>query len=365
MKIECVKEKIQEAVSKAEKVTGKNLTLPILSYIIFEATKDGLTIKATNLDVGVELTVQSKIIEEGKVAIPGSVFTALLSNLSDQKITLETKENTLTVTTATSSTTIKTVSDEDFPLIPKETDVTPFSMHSESFLEGLKSVWYAAAVSSMKPELSSVFITTKDTDVVFVATDSFRLAEKKQKMKKPTEITDMLIPVKNIPDIIKILDGINEDIQVYVFDGQMMVQTETILLISRLVEGLFPDYEKIIPHEDSTTVSVLKKDFLHGLKTANIFSNKFNQINLLVDPTKNEFICTTENSDVGENTTKIEAKTQGEKVELNFNYKYIVDSFQSIEDDSITLLFSGPTKPMIIKGVSGNNFLYLAMPMSK
>ncbi len=365
MKVECVKEKIQEAVSKAEKVTGKHLTLPILSYIIFEATKESLIIKATNLDVGVEINVPCKVFEEGVVAVPGSVFSSLLSNLTNQKVVLETQEQTLLVSTETSSTTIKTVPHDDFPSIPKSSSQESFSVHSESFIEGIKSVWYAAAVSSMKPELSSVFVTHNEDNIIFVGTDSFRLAERHIRVKKIKDFPNILIPVKNIPDIIKILEGISEDVELYIAEDQMLIKTQDIELVSRLVDGSFPDYKQIIPAEKTTSVTVLKKDLLHGLKTANIFSNKFNQIHLMVNPEAKIFSCDTQNTDVGENTTHIDAVLKGDTVELNFNYKYIVDCFQSVDGDSVALDFNGSNKPVVIRDISNPLFLYLVMPMSR
>ena len=204
MKIECVKEKLQEAVSKVEKVTGKNLTLPILSNVYLEVKKDSLIIKSTNLNVGVEINIPGKTSKTGSVVVSGNILQSLVQNIVDPKITLEKIENTLLVSSKNTSTTIKTVPGEDFPSIPTITMRESFSIQTKDFLEGVRSVWYAASVSSMKPELSSVFLTHNEDEVVFVATDSFRLAEKKIRVKKLQKFSDILIPVKNIIDIIKI-----------------------------------------------------------------------------------------------------------------------------------------------------------------
>ncbi len=364
MKIECVKEKIQEAISKADKVTSKNATLPILANIFLEVKSDGLVVKATNLDVGVELVVSGKVTSTGSVVVSGHTLHSLVQNITDSKITLESTEQTLLVSSQNTSTTIKTVPGDDFPSIPTIAMRESFSINISDFLEGIKSVWYAASSSSMKPELSSVFITSTDDEVVFVATDSFRLAEKKIRAKKVQKFSDILLPVKNITDIVKVLDGVDEQTFVQISEGQIAFKTDEIYITSRLVEGNFPDYKQIIPKENTTTATVLKQDLLNGIRTAHIFSDKFNKITFHIEPTQKKMYVETKNTDVGENTTTIKASLDGNDISMHFNNKYIVDSLQAIPTDSIKLSCSIDTKPMVITGVSDNSFLYLAMPMS-
>lgn len=364
MKIECVKEKIQEGISKANKVTGKNLTLPILENIYLETNKDGLLIRATNLDVGTEISIPGKVSKEGSVVVSGNVLHSLIQNISDSKIKLESVEQTLLVSSENTSTTIKTVSGEDFPSIPTVTMKESFSLSLEGFLEGVRSVWYATSVSSMKPELSSVLLTHQEDEIIFVATDSFRLAEKKVVTKKIQKFSDILIPVKNIIDITKILDGLDGELTVKVSEGQVAFEVDGVYVTSRVIDGDFPDYKQIIPKETKTTVTLLKQDLLTGVKTANIFSDKFNKITFNIEPHNKKFYLETKNTDVGENTTVIKANIDGQEISLNFNNKYVVDSLQSIPTDSIKLSFAGEGKPMIIQGVGEKTFLYLAMSMS-
>lgn len=364
MKIQCIKEKLESAISKAEKVVGKNLTLPILSNIHFEVDKDGLRVSSTNLDIGILITIPGKVEKTGKVVVPGNTLYSLIHTLDDSKINLEHKDQTLHVSSDNTSTTIKTVSDEDFPSIPTIPSRESFKMNTEDFINGLKSVFFAASVSNMKPELSSVYITHNDDGVIFVATDSFRLAEKRVKNKNVSNFEDVLVPVKNVVEIIKILDGVSGELEIQISEGQITLETTEIYITSRLVEGNFPDYKQIIPKESTTNATLLKQDLLGALRTANIFADKFNKINFKISPSGKKFVLQTKNTDVGENTTLVDAALSGDDVELNFNHKYVVDSFQSIYTDSVSLDFSGEGKPMVIRGISDNSFLYLAMPMS-
>jgi DNA polymerase III subunit beta len=366
MKITCSKEKLQTAISKAERITEKNMTLPVLSCLILEVVGSELTIKSTNLDIGVEIKVSVKAEKSGIVAVPGSIFVQYISNISDfENITLEVINNDLLITSSKNETTIKTLSPEDFPTIPKITSKNEYKILSEDFINGLKSVWYSASVSNMKPELSSVYLHAKENNLVFVATDSFRLAEKKIKIKNTEKIESVLIPFRNVSEIIKVFDGVEGEIEIKLDNNQIAFTHNGIYLVSRVVEGNFPDYEQIIPKDNTTEVVVLKQDLIHALKLSNIFSDKFNQIKLIIRPSDNIFEIISKNMDKGENKNIIDGTLRGENIEIGFNHKYLSDAFGSIGSDSLTLIFNGEGKPMIMKGVGDPSFMYLIMPLNK
>jgi DNA polymerase III subunit beta len=366
MKIECTKQKLAEAVSKAEKITGKNLTLPVLSCILLETVGKDLVIRATNLDLGIEITLPVKVIEEGKVAIPGSILNSYLSqSIGDKNVVLESSEGNVKVTTDTGTTVIKSLNSDDFPTIPRIKGEKTYKVATRELIRGIKAVWYSSATSSMKPELSSVYIYADDDSLVFVSTDSFRLAEKRVKMKDMKEFGSILIPVKNIPEIMRVLENVSGDVDMVVTKNQISFSYSGLYLTSRVVDGIFPDYKQIIPKDFKTTVTVLKGDLVSTLKLATIFSDKFNKLSIKANPSEKLLEFSTRNADVGESVNKIEAVLEGDDVAINFNYRYITDCFQSVESDSLALNFNGLTRPLIIKGVGDHSFTYLVMPINK
>jgi DNA polymerase-3 subunit beta len=366
MKAECIKEKFCVAVSKTEKITGKNMTLPILSCILIEARGSSLILKATNLDLGIEIRIPAKILEEGVVAVPGAILNGFLSNLlGDNNLSLEEKEGNLHIINSSSKTTIKSFPVDDFPTIPKVKDGKIYEMDSQNLVKGLKSVWYSASLSNIKPELSSVYIHPKDESLVFVATDSFRLAEKAIKFKKNSDFENILIPFKNVVDLLKIISDERDSLAITSTKNQISFEYKDIYIVSRVIEGNFPDYQQIIAKEFKTEVIVLKQDLINILKLSNIFSDSFNQINIRVSPKDKTLEIKSKNSSVGENINKLSATITGEEIEINFNHKYIIDCFQSIDSDSISLSFNGLNKPMVIKGISDKSFTYLVMPMNR
>ena len=365
MKITCLTKKINNYFSKVEKITGKNLNLPILNCILLEAKNNKLIIKSTNLDLGVEIVLPTEVEEEGTVAVPGNILRNLISNLSNDKVLLKTDKDNLLISSENNLSLIKAYSHEDFPLIPKVDSKNKIIIDSKKLLKGFKSVWFSASTSTVRPELSSVLVSIKDNYIYFVATDSFRLAEIKIPIKSEKEINNILIPFKNIPEIIRIFEDSEGDIEICFTKNQISFSYNNIYLTSRIIDGVFPDYKQLIPKEYTTEAVVLLDDLINSFKIINIFSNKFNQVNFSLNPKNKSFEIKSNSDEIGENTNKVSSALSGEPLSINFNYKYIIDSFQSITTDSLVLQFNGLNKPLVIRGVSDNQFLYLVMPMNK
>jgi DNA polymerase-3 subunit beta len=366
MKIECVKEKLHMAVSKAEKIVGKNINLPVLSCLLFETKGNNLIIRSTNLDLGLEITIPVKVEENGKVAVPANIISNFLNNINnDKNIILETVENILKIYTPTSEASIKTLSFEDFPTVPMIDYGKICKINSKDLINGIKSVIYSSSLSSVKPELSSIYIHTNEDNLIFVATDSFRLAEKVIKTRKNMDLNNILIPFKNASDILKIIDNTDTEIEINSTKNQISFVFNGIYLVSRVIDGLFPDYKQILPKEEKTKIVLLKQDLINSLKISNIFSDNFNQLNISVKNGEKTIKIKTKNNNIGENTNKIDANIEGEDIEVNFNYKYITDCLPSIISDSISLSFNGINKPLVVRGVSDKTFTYLVMPMNR
>ncbi len=366
MNIECVKEKLIYAIAKAERITGKNITLPVLSCVLLDVHDSILTIKATNLDIGIEITIGVKVNTPGKIAVSGAVLYNFISNIpNDKNVVLENVDGNLKVSTKHTESIIKAFPTDDFPNIPKVSTHTPFTFNVPSLIKGLKSVVYSASVSTIRPVLSSILLVSDEDSVTFAATDSFRLSEKKVGVKKHKEFNQILIPFKNISEIIRTLEDVKEDVNVYLNENQIAFSHQDLYITSRVIDGNFPDYKQIIPKETKTEVVVLKQDFVSALRISNIFSDKFSQVTFHIIPKDKTFKITTKNMDVGENVNNLDAVIKGDELMVSFNYKYIIDCFQSIDSDSVSLSFLDSSRAMTVRGVGDKSFLYLVMPMNK
>ncbi len=366
MKFECIKDKLLDAITKAGKIaTNRNPGLPVLSCFLLENKNNRLIIKATNLDIGIRLEVPVKTETPGVVAVPGEVLINLIGNLPETKnIKFEGSNGEVKLTTNKNFATIKTKDPNDFPSIP-ETKSEPFNMPASDFVNGLKAVWYSSTQSSIKPELSSVFIYSDSEDLVFAATDSFRLAEKRIKLKQSKDFGNVLLPYKNALEITRILDGEGGDVSVFIDKNQISLSSGGTYITSRLVDSTFPDYKQIIPKEFETEAVVLRQDLASSLKLANVMSDKFNQINLVIYPVKKVFEMKTKNTELGENIYSIDAALSGKDIDISFNLKYVSDCLNSLTADSVSVSLNDVSKPMVIRGVGDKSFLYLVMPMNR
>ena len=289
MKTECNIEKIRNAIFQSERITGKNLTLPILNSILLIASQKSLKFRATNLSLGVEIEIPAKVEKEGIVAVSGSVLVGVFSNIfQNENVFLVGEGGNLLIKTKKSQIKVKGQVPDDFPTIPVISG-TIFKIESKKLTNGIKSVYYSSSVSDIKPEISSVYVYSNEDNLVFVSTDSFRLAEKKIRIKGLEEIPGILIPFKNIPEILRIFGEFSGEIRVCFNKNQISFSSDGIYLTSRIIDGVFPDYRQIIPKEFKTEAVVLKQDLLNALKLSNIFSDKFNQVNLTIKPKEKIF----------------------------------------------------------------------------
>ena len=369
MKVSCNLSKLSAAVQTVERLVGKKESLPVLSCVLLEIKKNTLTIKATNLETGVEVSIPGENASEGVVAVPVAIFLQTLRTISDEKVSLETDESggSLHITTAHSNTLIKVVPHDEFPSIPKENNTEhKYEIPKQVLIEGIRAVSYSASTSLIRPELASIFISHSNRNLVFAATDSFRLAEKVLQTNIEKEFPDVLLPVKNAHDLLSILEYVDSElIECYFDESQISIHGGNAYFFSRIVDATFPQYQAIIPKEFVTEATILKEDFHTLIKKARIFSHTSQQISFHVHPKQKEFSTTARNVDIGETSDSIDAALSGEDLDINLNISYLIDCLQSIRSDSVSLQFGGAGKPLVIKGIGDSSFLYLVMPLNR
>jgi DNA polymerase-3 subunit beta len=360
------KQIFEQAVFRADKVTGKNLSLAVLHAVLLVAEKDTLTLRATNLDLGIEINLPARVSSPGTVAVPGDILSSFLTNTPQTKdVQLSSTKGTLKIISGRNTANLKTLPYDDFPTLPEPNTKKTITLPAKELALGLRSVWYAASPSNMKPELSSVSVSEENGDIVFAATDSFRLAEKRVRVKGADELPPLLVPIKNAHEIVRTLEQAEGQVKLHPGENQLSFVADGTRLTTRTIDSTFPDYKQIVPKEFVTTATVLKEDFTTTLKVSTIFSNKFNQVVFNVSPKKKQFMVETSNPELGESASMLDAALSGEDISIGFNYKYITDSFQSLTTDSVIIKLAGTGKPMVLQGVGDKTFTYLVMPMNR
>lgn len=364
MEITIPHSELNKALELVGKISTKNVTLPVLQCVRIEAKDNAITLQATNLELSISVTLTGVIQEEGVVAIPTQTLQQSIQFISQKEITLRTEEQVLQLETTNSNTSIKLFPVDEFPNI-HEIKGEELTINTNTFAFGIKSVAFSASVTSIKPELGSVFIQQKkEHSLTFVATDSFRLMEKTVSQKNLVLDQSFMIPYKNALEIARVCDVLEEEAKLIINENQCaLVFPNGVYVSSRLVTGNFPDYEQIIPKEYISHVIVLKEDLLRSFKKTNIFLNKFRQVSLTITP--QNLTVASNNNEVGHTTDTIRAEVEGEELTLNFNQQYTMDPLAYIQDDSIKLSFAGIGRAVIMQGLNDKSLRYLVMPMNK
>jgi len=365
MKFECQTPELLSIISTAARFAEKRANLPVLGSVLLSADGNRLTARATNLECGIEITIPAKIQSEGVVAVPASVFAGFLGNARGNTVTAAISGELLKVQTLSASASIKTVPYDDFPLLPRVSAERSFAVKGLDLARSIRAVAHCSSLSAVKPELQSVMFFGEAGKFFTVATDSFRLAEKSIPLRVGGGVPQMLVPAKNAVELMRIIETLNGDVEIYYNDNQLSLQIDGIYYTSRLLDGTFPNYKQIIPKSFSTEALVLRDDLAGALKSLSIFSDKFAQVTLSIDPSKKTISLASRNPDVGEQVSTLKTTVNGELAAMSFNSRYLSDSLQSVAGESVRLCSNGPGKPMLIKDAFDDSFLYIAMPMNR
>lgn len=364
MKINISQTDLIHSLELISRVSTKHVTLPVLQCVLITTKENSVTFTATNLEISIEVTKPATVLEAGTVAVVATTLLQSVQYMQKKEVTLRSEDGVVVVETGSGTTKINTMPHEEFPTIAHLAGGGE-KIKAASFALGVRTVSFAASVSSIKPELGSVFIQQKkEHSLTFVATDSFRLMEKTVPAQGYVLPQSLLIPQKNAQELARVCEVLQSDPTLTITDNQCaMAFSEGVYMTSRLVAGTFPDYEQIIPKEYATHTTLLKQDLMQVFKKTQIFLNKFLQVTIAV--TGSSLTVSSQNGEVGATTDAVRAETEGGDLTLNFNQQYVLDPLAHIHDDSVVLHFAGIGRPLVIQGVGDASLRYLVMPMNK
>jgi len=366
MKIECTQENLAHAVAIADKMAGRKESLPVLSCILFDAKKEGVSLISTNLETGVEVSISCNLKNEGKAAVPSQILSQTVKALPKGNLVVESVGENVRIISKGGSVLLKTIPHDEFPVIPKTTQPKKHRMEKQALIGGLESVLFAVSPSLVRPELASVYVYQDGGSMIFVATDSFRLAEKRVAARLDMEGAELLIPAKNAADLLFALTQAPSDTADVVFeDSQLSVSAGDTFFVSRLVDATFPNYKEIIPSKFGGEVTLLRGDIDASLKRARIFTHTEQIVELETDPKKGLLSVRASHGDVGEMNDDITAAVEGSPIKIRFNLSYLSDALPFVKTDSIFMQFGGENSPLIIRGMGDQSFLYLVMPLNR
>lgn len=359
------KKEFSEAVNTVARFAERrSATLPALSGIAVIAKGDDVQLQATNLETGITLKVPATVKKEGAVALPAQTLRDIASSFGGNgSVTLEHAGDTVTIASGGAKSTIKTLPYDDFPTLPTPEGKTTMTLPGVTLRALVSTVASCASPSTVRPELASVFLSAEGGTVKAVATDSFRLAEKKVTLEKTVTPFSILIPAKNAAEAVQTIP--DEEITVRIDEHLCAFSWKSGTLTTRLVALQYPDYNQIIPKSFSAEATTLRKDFEAALKRASVFSDSFQKIRLGFDTKGKKLSFSARNSDIGESNEETPAQVSGDSIELSFNHRYLQAPLPLMPSESLSVASAGIGRPLVMKGVGDASFLYLVMPMNQ
>lgn len=371
MKFEINSIKFFKLINQVGKARNKNNLNQYLSNIYLKVEDNNLIMRATNLEITCERTSPIKGIVNGECLINGDILTKVSNYFSniDTNITCELVDNIFNVFYLKNKLQLKTVELEDFPKIPQAGQFLT-NLNLRTYINLIKSVSFCAASTEIKPEISSVYLYSKNRELVSVATDSFRLAEKKVTFNSNAEDINILISQKNINEKISILESILEDedenVEIYNNENILTIQKDNISLAIRSINGNFPDYKQLFPKSFDTKIRVNKNELKNILNLSTVFVNNYSYIDLEIDIENKIIKSKSKNDKIGSLEKEISIiEGVGEDISASYNSNYFLDGLSHITSEEVELFFTTSNKPIFLKDVKDESFTYLLMPLNK
>ncbi len=352
--------KFKEALNINERVVLKSSSLPILQNIVLKTESGRLKISSTNLEIGINSWIGAKIEEDGEIALPARLLLDFISNLQSEKVTINTKENIAFINADDYKTKIIGFTAKDFPIIPRPKSSPFVSLAARDLCQLFISVVDSCSLSEARPELSGVYVRFSDTEIESAATDSFRLAEKIV-LKKAELEQSVIIPRFTIQEVVRIFGDKEEEVSLAISENQIFFFTTELEVVSRLIDGHYPDYKKVIPDKFLSKIMVKKSELEKGVRLASIFSSTIADIKIQAE--KDSLKILAKNTDKGEVTSTIKGNLKGSSFAVSVNFRYILDGIKVISSENIVLEFTGEGSPLMIKPEDHKDFLYLIMPL--
>lgn len=368
MKIICTQENLQKGLSVVSQTAKKTTTLPILSNVLIFCEEGKIKLSTTNLETGTTVFIRGKIEKEGKITVPAHLIYHYISNLPQTNVLLESENNVLRIECENFKAAIKSLDPAEFPLIPKIEKGPLSKIKTEDLKKALSCVVFAAAPDEIRPEIAGVYFKIGKNDIRLAATDSYRLAERiiKNNYQIKQEYA-FIVPKATMTELLRILSkNLESEILVFASENQIKFKTGEVEFISRLIDGQYPDYLKIIPEHFSTKFKIKANEFAIALHSASLFSKvDGNEAEIEVLPKKGELRICSESGQVGKNIAVLQGKGEGKDEKIIFNYQYVLEGLQAADSEEINLLFSGDIGPVQLKPEGDQDYTYIIMPIKK
>lgn len=361
MKLQVTQENLAKALNTVAKISNSRNTLPILSNVLIKTVGTRLSVAATNLDIAITQFIGAKVSGEGAITIPGRLTQDFVTSLPSGVVDLSLDDHRLKISTDKYKSIINGTPADEFPVMPAIAKGSKWTIPAKTLKEGLQKVVIAASTDEARPILTGVFLHTNAGKLYAVATDSYRLAEKE--LMKTSQTISLLVPVSAMQELLRVIGDDDKDVQITHDDQQVSFKTGDIELVTRLIEGDYPDYRKLIPQNFATVASANKAEFLNITKVSSLFAREnAGSVTIEADPKAGQVSIRSIASQLGENTASASAKITGEG-EITLNSRYLLDGLNVVGGEEVTFGFNGKLEPCMLRGATAKDYIHIIMPL--
>ncbi|MBM4409296.1 MAG: DNA polymerase III subunit beta [Chloroflexi bacterium] len=371
MKVSVMQENLARGLQIVSRAVSSRSTLPVLANVLFRTEDAGLKLTATNLEIGITCWVPGKIDTDGAITVPARLITDLVNSLpSGDKVDLDLQGATmLRIRSSLGETHIKGIDAEDFPAIPTAGD-RPTSRIAQGVLRrALEETAFAAATDEARPILTGVLARFEGATVTLAAADNYRIAVKTVPLLDPVEDTSIVVPARSLTELSRVLadSDMPVDIVLAPARNQILFHLESIDLVSRLIDGQFPNYQTVLPKGHATRAVMDRDDLLTAVKLAALIAGtSANIVKLQVGGAEGDAgtgLTVTANAEVGDNEGRVEASVEGDGTTIAFNARYLTDVLQNVDAEQFALELNGPLSPGVFRPIGDDQYVHVVMPV--
>ena len=373
MRVSCLQDNLSHGLSMVGRAVGTRTTLPVLSNVLMATDNGRLRVAATNLDMGITAWIGASVEEDGAVTVPARTLSDLVNTLSPERVDMDVAVRTNSLHLACGATTanIKGIDAEEFPIMPQPSDDDDsLPIPTDELREAISMVAIASARDDSRPVLTGIFMSFEDGKLTMAAADGFRLSVKEMTLESDYYGSfTLIVPARALQELSRISADEEENIFLILPEerSQVLFHMNTVELVSNLIDGVFPDYEQIIPKGMPTKTIVDTHSLLQACKRADIFAREANNtVRMSIEPQDGMagvLRVSAQSSETGENEVIIDATIEGEGMEVAFNVRYLLDVLNVIHQDRVLLGTNGPDKPGVLRPVGDESYTHVIMPM--
>lgn len=371
MQFSCNQDTFSKYLNIISRIVNNKPGLPILNNVLFETVKGKVILKVTDLELSINTWIGADVKVDGKITAPAKQLSEFINSIPEEKVDVELDKQSFNISTENNSASFNTMPADDFPAIPfvAEDQKPLVRMNKADFVTAVNRVAFAAARDDIKPVLTGIKIEIDENNISFVGTDGLRLSRQIIKIEKAAETKSMLVPVRALEELAHIVSDLGSEddfVEFYLLSerNQVLFRFGEVDLISRLIDGEFPEYKQIIPTGYKTKLEISKSDFLNSLKVINIIARSVLGNKMILDIYKEgKLSLSATQSDLGKNQSNIACKVEGDDIKIAFSAKLLSDVLNHLDSENVMFECSEPVRPGVFKIKGDENFVHLVMPM--